>query len=67
MGFHFWELALFGVYPPPWSSGIIELAENRKQNIQNQRLADKILSRKDLGPIAKCCFYRFRLGYDLAF
>jgi hypothetical protein len=34
--------------PPPWSSRIIDLAENLKLNLGPQSFTGKILSRKDL-------------------
>jgi hypothetical protein len=40
-----------GYPPPPWSSGIIDLAENFEVIYGAQQLRGKILSRRDLGPI----------------
>jgi len=38
-------------YPPPWSSGIGDLAGNPEVIYGAQELRGKILSRRDLGPI----------------
>jgi hypothetical protein len=49
--FHFGKWVQFwGIPPPPWSIGIIELGEHLRQNFGAQQLRGKILSRKDLGP-----------------